>query len=325
MYQDMVAGLDLSYRQLESANCFGPFFWSVTCKSSMYPRNDHLRQYIETAHLFVLILADQKKLELIYRNIAGTKVGQCHGWELSLTYRPDANATTGFFRGTKDSLLDDCITHLQKSYKLAGNPLLLPTIVLAHEMDGISNTDIRCSYGWLQRAEDSLSEIANSSHHTTETLIRLNKVEKNLLQVHKNVLQRKPKVNLQVVENFERTVAESVALDKPETSVEFKERLLQERRKIDGAIAFYKMKLKGIDTEVSDAMSRIQLLRSTIRNQLSVTLAVIQQNRDDKKHKATIHYSNNQQLFAALDVFFLPGTFFAVSSVREMICGSNRS
>jgi Mg2+ and Co2+ transporter CorA len=192
-------------------------------------------------------------------------------------------------------------------------------------MDGISNTGIRCSYGWLQRAEDSLSEIANSSHHTTETLIRLNKVEKDLLQVHKNVLQRKPKVNLQVVENFERTVAESVALDKPETSVEFKERLLQERRKTNGAIAFYKMKLKGIDTEVSDVMSRIQLLRSTIQNQLSVTLAVIQQDRDDKKHKATIHYSNNQQLFAALGVFFLPGTFFAVSSVREMICGSNRS
>jgi len=116
---------------------------------------------------------------------------------------------------------------------------------------------------------------------------------------------------LQVIENFERTVVESAALDKPQDSVEFKERLLQERRRMNGTLTFAKMKLDGIDTEVTDAMSRIEFLRSKIQNQLSVILAVIQQDRDDKKHKATIHYSNNQQVFAALGVFFLPGTFFA--------------
>ena len=94
-FEDLATCLNLSFRQLEAGNTFGPFIWSVTCTEG---GRDHLRRHSRSKReIFGLKLAVLMGIELIYRSIHGNKVGHCQGWELSLAYFPQSRQTTGFF------------------------------------------------------------------------------------------------------------------------------------------------------------------------------------------------------------------------------------
>lgn len=243
--------------------------------------------------------------ELLYRNIQGMKAGHCQGWELSLAYLPSTHTTTGFFRGTTKSILKECLERLRSTYKDAVYPLLLPSIILTEEMNAISTTGDQCSREWLCNVE---AKIGRTPPEGTAKLKYLTDLEDNLLNIHKKIVAKHPQTQIEVVKVFERTFQESAALDHIQSPD-----LLKKRDVMYGTITFEKTKLEDLLADVVVTLSRVEMLRSAVQNRLAVALADEQRISDKIKHEASMKYSKNQQTFSILGVFFLPGTFFAVS------------
>ena len=243
--------------------------------------------------------------ELLYRNIQGMKAGHCQGWELSLAYLPSTHTTTGFFRGTTKSILKECLERLRSTYKDAVYPLLLPSIILTEEMNAISTTGDQCSREWLCNVE---AKIGRTPPEGTAKLKYLTDLEDNLLNIHKKIVAKHPQTQVEVVKVFERTFQESAALDHIQSPD-----LLKKRDVMYGTITFEKTKLEDLLADVVVTLSRVEMLRSAVQNRLAVALADEQRISDKIKHEASMKYSKNQQTFSILGVFFLPGTFFAVS------------
>lgn len=245
-------------------------------------------------------------LELIYRSLQGMRVGQCQGWELSLAYSPDTQTTTGFFRGTPKSLLKESIKHLRRSNDGFMYPLLLPLIILTHEMSAISNTGMQCSRGWLQEIEDKLGRLPSES---SIRLQHLTDLEDQLLKIHKKIVAKNPQTQIEVLKVLRRTVKESAALEITKSPD-----LVKKRDQLYGFLTLNNTKLRGLQADVDVTLSRIEILRSAVQNRLAVALADEQRISDRIKHEANMRYSKNQQTFSILGILFLPGTFFAVSS-----------
>lgn len=246
--------------------------------------------------------------ELIYHNTCGSKVNECQGIELSLAYSPATNTTTGFFRGSRDSLLHSCIDHLKSSYQQCTYPLFLPRILLEHEMNAITTTGYQCSRKWLSDIEEALSKHTDGTP-SQETLRYTTKCERELLQIHSNVMKRHPQALLEVVRNFAATVKEFSIVPCPNALLQQR---LYDQQVSSSCMRYYKMKLDGINTEIVYDLSRIDVLRSMVQNQLATALAQMQEESDTLKHKAIIRYSHNQQTLGVLGALFLPGTFYAV-------------
>jgi hypothetical protein len=226
---------------------------------------------------------------------------------------PDTGATTGFLRGTSDSIMSQCLDLLKTSAGKAIHPLLLPAILLSVEMGGISNSGLECSRGWLETTEETMEKRPDiQTPHT------LNGMEISLLGIHRKVIQRHPQAWMEVVRNFERTIMESATLTREE-SPEMQREWLNARQVLSGSIAFHKSRLEGLNADVTVTLARIETLRSVIQNLLAVALSDRQQARDNRKHEEAVRYSHNQQVFSVLGVLFLPGTFFAVSFQQKFL------
>lgn len=235
------------------------------------------------------------------------KAGHCQGWELLLTYLPQTHTTTGFFRGTKKSILRGCIEHLRASYMDALHPFLLPMIILTHEMSEISNAGQQCSREKLQNLE---AKLGRPTIEGQARLRDLSDLEQQLLKFHKDIIEKHPQTQMEVVKVFERTLQESAALERNQDPA-----FLKKDQIMNGSLTFYRTKLEGISADVSITLARIEILRAAVQNKLAVALAEEQQILDNKKHDASMRYSKNQQTFSILGVLFLPGTFFAVSGI----------
>ena len=193
-------------------------------------------------------------------------------------------------------------------------PLMLPMIILADEMSNLSNTGYFCSLELLRKIEESLpqdSQLLSSS--PVAKLRSLNEAEQNLLELHQNTMDRQPQALVEVVNIFERTIQEASVLNKHDPVMQGNINLLEERQVMASTINFYKMKLQAISADVIRTLSRIDMIRATVQNLVSITLAEIQQQRNEVQRVENLKYSRSQRTFSTLGVLFLPGTFFAVS------------
>lgn len=231
-----------------------------------------------------------------------------------MSYNIETHTTTGFFRGTKNSLVGVCIKHLKKALRHAAHPLLIPRIILSHEMNAISNTGLSCSKGSLRPIEETI--MLSSS---TLSLHQLPELEKKLVVIHNKTLQRQPQALIKVVKNFERTVSDLnktvpvwKILNENSSPSSLGEFLQREEEVTRGALNFNSMRLEALKAEVAVALQTLEMLRSVVQNQFQVSLADSQSSRDKAKQAKADRYSHNSQAFGLLGVIFLPPTFYAV-------------
>jgi Mg2+ and Co2+ transporter CorA len=228
---------------------------------------------------------------------------------------PSSRLTTGFFRGTPGSIMNDCVEHLKSEFPYSAFPMLVPMIVLSHEMneDKVSNAGTQCSRQLLLNVEETISN--QDSIDPLDQLRILNNLEKDLLIVHKQVIEKHPQPKLGVIKGLERTAQEFSALNPFALIPSFQPWFHKEQQRMNGALTFYRAKLEGISADVTVTLSRIEMLRSAIQNSLSAALANSQKRSDDLKHNIDMNFNKRQYTFSVLGVLFLPGTFFAVSLV----------
>lgn len=175
-------------------------------------------------------------------------------------------------------------------------------------MNAMTTSGYQCSLKWLGDVEDALSK-HTGENPSQRTLCGMTKCERELLQIHNNVMRRHPQALLEVVRNFAVAVEEFSEVSCPDALLQQR---LYDQQVSKSCMRYYKMKLDGINTEIVYDLSRIDILRSILQNQLSTTLAQMQEQSDTLKHQATLRYSQNQQTLGVLGALFLPGTFYAV-------------
>jgi hypothetical protein len=173
--------------------------------------------------------------------------------------------TTGFCKGTPSSDIVECMKHLKACVLQIGHPMLLPTIVFSHDMSAKTDIKQREARDWLRKLEHAVSmrnEIEDKEGYVDKDgLVDFDLINRHLVECHSQVLWKRPRAYLQLLDSFNKSMKE------------FMERLPQERNVSDmrklhesmlSRLEFYRRKLQGIESYAYTTLQRLDIQRSAV-------------------------------------------------------------
>jgi hypothetical protein len=144
--------------------------------------------------------------------------------------------------------------------------VLLPTIIFSHDMSAKTDIKQREARDWLRKLEHAVSmrtEIEDKeSYVDKDGLVDFDLINRHLVECHSQVLWKRPKAYLQILEGFGKI------MDK------FVERLPTQRDEIElrklhssmtSRMEFYRRKLQGIESYAYTTLQRLDIQRSAVR------------------------------------------------------------
>jgi hypothetical protein len=156
--------------------------------------------------------------------------------------------------------------HLKACALQIGHPMLLPTIIFSHDMSSKTDIKQREARDWLRKLEHAVSmrtEIAdNESYVDKEGLVDFDLINRHLVECHSQVLWKRPKAYLQLLDGFDKIMKEFLAQLPAERNT-------SEMRKLHASMLsrmeFYRRKLQGIDSYAYTTLQRLDIQRSAVR------------------------------------------------------------
>lgn len=291
-YVAMVETLRLPYRAIESTSAVGPLFWAA------------MDQDEDTPHL-----------QLVFRKSDVRKKGLTRGWELMLSHDIKRAVTTGFCKGTASSDIVECVRHLKACSLQIGHPMLLPTIIFSHDMSAKTDIKQREARDWLRKLENAVSmrtEIDDKESYVQDGLVDLDLINRHLVECHSQVLWKRPRAYMQILESFDR----AMALFQGE--VRARARWEGELRRLHASMLsrheFYKCKLQGIDSYAFTTLQRLEIQRAALYNIIAQRESKLNFQMAGEQRKlahASKRDSGAQKTIALLGALFLPGAYLA--------------
>lgn len=291
-YVAMVETLRLPYRAIESTSAVGPLFWAA------------MDQDEDTPHL-----------QLVFRKSDVRKKGLTRGWELMLSHDIKRAVTTGFCKGTASSDIVECVRHLKACSLQIGHPMLLPTIIFSHDMSAKTDIKQREARDWLRKLENAVSmrtEIDDKESYVQDGLVDLDLINRHLVECHSQVLWKRPRAYMQILESFDR----AMALFQGE--VASRARWEGELRRLHASMLsrheFYKCKLQGIDSYAFTTLQRLEIQRAALYNIIAQRESKLNFQMAGEQRKlahASKRDSGAQKTIALLGALFLPGAYLA--------------
>ncbi|GKT46002.1 uncharacterized protein ColSpa_06183 [Colletotrichum spaethianum] len=266
-YESMVRAMRLPLKAVEGTNIVGPFFWCA------YDQDD-----------------EDPTLQIIFRKSDVRKKGKTRGWEIMLSHCFSNGITSGYVKGTPSSNIVLAIRQLEHCVQQVVHPMLLPIIILSHELSSQNDLKQREARDWLRKLEHAISmrnDIERDEYIDGEGYLEVEAISRDLGELHGQVLWKRPQAYLEIIKEME------AGMDR------FKVKLPQENRSpvldklhrsLVSRLDFYRLKLKGIEVYQATTIERLN----------------IQRGADSTAMKA----------IALLGALFLPGTF--VASVFSM-------
>ncbi|RFU33233.1 hypothetical protein B7463_g3112, partial [Scytalidium lignicola] len=291
MYKSMVETMNLPYRAIESTSAVGPFFWSA------YDQDD------ENPHI-----------QTIFRKSDVRKKGLTRGWELMLSHSIKDGVTTGYCKGTPSSDIVECIKHLKACVLQIAHPMLLPIIILSHDISFKTDIKQREARDWLRRLEHAVSmrtEIEEKEGYVKEGVVDLDAVNRDLVECHSQVLWKRPKAYLLILSAIERS------MDKFYTRLP-EDRQSQDIRKLQASMLarldFYRVKLQGLDSYAYTTLQRLDIQRSALYNIIAQKESKLNFQMAGEQRKlahASKRDSAAMKTISLLGAIFLPGAYLA--------------
>ncbi|KAK2070167.1 hypothetical protein P8C59_004686 [Phyllachora maydis] len=294
-YESMVRAFHLPFRAIEGTSVVGPFFWSS------YDQDD-----------------DDAHLQLIFRKSDVRKKGKTRGWELMLSHAFNTGMTTGFAKGTESSDIVASLAYLRECRAQAMHPMLLPTILLSHELPPENEQRQRKARDWLRHLENAITlrdEIVESDSYVKQETVDLDQINRDLVECHSQVLWKRPQAYQQIIEAFR--LAMDRFWDRAKDKAEYGgtggvvDRL---HRSILGRLEFHSAKLAGIENYVCTTLERLTIQRAALYNiyaqkeaRLNLDMAVQQR----RLAHASKRDSNSTKSLSLLGAVFLPATYLA--------------
>lgn len=262
----MVRALHLPYRAIEGTSVVGPFFW-CTHDSEEDEADPHL--------------------QIIMRKSDVRKKGKTRGWELMLSHNFRAGITTGYVKGTDSSDMVESIGHLKSCAAQVGHPMMLPMIILSHDLSPKTDQKQRDARDWLRRLEHAVSmrnEIVEDEGYVKDAVMDLDQINRDLVECHSQVLWKRPQAYQEIIKEMEKGLQrflEKLPKHRGPASVERKEGDEQGKlvvvkdeygfreverchRSMLSRLEFYSNKLKGIENYAHTTLERLAIQRSAV-------------------------------------------------------------
>lgn len=165
----------------------------------------------------------------------------------------------------------ECIKHLKACVQQVGHPLLLPVIIYSHDLSFKTDIKQREARDWLRRLEHAVSmrtEIQEEEGYVKDGVVDLNAINRDLVECHSQVLWKRPKAYMQLLEAIERAMKEFYS-KLPEHRKDATMRKLQ--MSMLSRMDFFRVKLQGMESYAYTTLQRLDTQRSAVRSSLSLT------------------------------------------------------
>ncbi|KAK3375181.1 hypothetical protein B0H63DRAFT_269835 [Podospora didyma] len=295
-YEGMVRALRLPFRAIEGTSVVGPFFWSA------FDQDD------EDPHL-----------QLIFRKSDVRKKGLTRGWELMLSHSFRDGITTGFAKGTASSDMVESIKHLKCCAGQTMHPLLLPIIILSHDLSAKNDQKQRDAREWLRNLEHAVSMrnevLEEESRYIKEEMVDLDQINRDLVECHSQVLWKRPQAYQEIIrtihlamESFWDRAKDDPVYGGPTGEVS------KIHRSMVARLDFYIAKLKGIENYAHTTLERLSIQRAALYNiiaQKESKLGLQMAGEQRRLAHASKRDSTSMKTLSLLGAIFLPATYLA--------------
>lgn len=182
-----------------------------------------------------------------------------------LSHDPVQGLTTGFCKGTPSSDIVRCIKHLKTCAADIAHPMLFPIIIFSHDMDLRVDLRQRHTRDWLRRLEHAVSlrsEIIEEKEGYVQKdgPLDLDALNRDLVECHSQVLWKRPKGYLEIVDGFQKTLS----IFEPRVNKERKAGLMKLHRSMEARMDFYKCKIQGLESYSRITLARLEIQRSAV-------------------------------------------------------------
>lgn len=261
-YESMVRVMKLPFRAIETTSVVGPFFWAACDQDDEDPHLRKLNSSLAAFSRFPVRLTPRS--EIIFRKSDVRKKGKTRGWELMLSHSFRTSITTGYVKGTPSSDINQSIAHLKSCAAQVGHPMLLPIIILSHDLSSKNDQKQRDARDWLRRLEHAVSmrnEIKEDEGYVKDGVMDMDSINRDLVECHSQVLWKRPQAYQEIVAEIQMAMHKfwrGVSADQREGDLDKLHRSMLSR------LDFYFNKLRGIENYAFTTLERLKIQREAV-------------------------------------------------------------
>lgn len=209
------------------------------------------------------------RTEIIFRKSDVRKKGRTRGWEIMLSHSFRTGITSGYAKGTESSDMVKCIEHLKACAEQVMHPLLLPVIILSHDLSVKNDQKQREAREWLRKLEHAVSMrdevLPEESRYIKESIVDLDQINRDLVECHSQVLWKRPQAYQEII----RTISDSMRIfwDKAKGIEAYggpTGEVSKLHRSMESRLEFYQAKLKGIENYAHTTLERLSIQRAAV-------------------------------------------------------------
>jgi hypothetical protein len=201
------------------------------------------------------------KTEIIFRKSDVRKKGKTRGWEIMLSHSFNTNVTSGFVKGTSSSDIDEAIKHLRACRNQVGHPLLLPVIILSHDLSSKTDQKQRDARAWLRRLENAVTMRNEIEEKEGYIDFDLDAINRDLVECHSQVLWKRPQAYQEIVKEIKN------AMDKFRDAVREDNNTPEIKAihsSMESRLDFYRIKLLGVENYAHTTLERLNIQRQAV-------------------------------------------------------------
>ncbi|KAI0481436.1 hypothetical protein F4859DRAFT_419704 [Xylaria cf. heliscus] len=292
-YKSMVRKLHLPFGAVEGSSLVGPAFW---CE---YDQDE-----------------DDPHLHIIFRKSDVRKKGKTRGWEIMLSYSFNTGITTGFVKGTASSDINLALQNLASCRTEVGHPMLLPTIILLHDLSAKIDIRQREARDWLRRLENAITMRQEIDEKEVYTDFDVDGINRDLVECHSQVLWKRPQAYQEIIKEMKAAMSKFKDMAREE---KYTKKMKNLHSSMTSRLEFHRVKLTGQEHYIHTTLERLNIQRQALYNIITqkeskLNLEMAAQQR--RLAHASKRDSTAMKTLSLLGAIFLPGTF--LSSVFSM-------
>lgn len=192
-----------------------------------------------------------------------------------LSHSLRSGVTTGYAKGTESSDMVESVKHLCFCASQVMHPLLLPIIILSHDLSAKTDQKQRDARDWLRRLEHAVSmrnEIAEDEGYVREDVMDLDQINRDLVECHSQVLWKRPQAYQEIICGIEVAMQRfwDAAKLEPKYGGDGGE-IHKLHRSLIARLDFYRAKLKGVENYAHTTLERLNIQRAAVSSPQNFT------------------------------------------------------
>lgn len=197
------------------------------------------------------------------------KKGKTRGWEIMLSHSFNTCVTTGFVKGTASSDIEESLNHLKSCAAQVAHPMLLPVIILSHDLSWKIDQKQRDARDWLRRLENAVTMRDEIDEREGYTDLDLEVLNRDLVECHSQVLWKRPQAYQSIINEMKATMDKFWQGSRPDR-VHHGE-IMALHKSMESRLEFYRIKLLGSENYAHTTLERLNIQRQAVSGALDLS------------------------------------------------------